>query len=405
MDFFREALEPYIDFNESCDIISSNRKTDGTYHVYLTDIKSEFLTLAPAHSSIILKELSQKQAEIYRKVSAVWNPHLETVYGVLEKDGHYLSVSEFIQAPQYLNYEYRSINLEDYIREFGCFSEKDALLLLCQLCDGVEALRKINLTHGDISPQNILLTDASPWNPAIAGSSKRHAVQRDITQYLSVKIIDFDISKEKKKSDHEVTTIVGTSSFAAPEIIDYRYPSDRVDIYSLGCILHYMITGKSPKDSDMKISRNQISRGTFRIIKHCTAAYEMRYKNAAKLKQAILHEMRCPTNPLLTVLYRIPGFRTRRIWKMAVALYFYSAFFLTLIPPLLYGKSPGLDETGFCLCFIIEVIFVCDVFHLGDLSMKYTYLAAKYPPIRYLVKFLILIALLVLYFIIYVFLL
>lgn len=390
IDYFRDALEPYIEFNEEFNLISASNKSGKTYHVYLTDIKREFLTLAPDHSSIILKELSSQQAAIYRKICSLWNPHLETVYGILEQDGHFLSFNEFIQAPQCLDYNYRSISLADYIQHYGCFTEQEALLLLYQLCDGVEALQKINLTHGDISPQNILLTDAAPPNELLS----KFARKNHIIYSFFAKIIDFDIAKEKKESDHQVTTIIGTSSFAAPEILDYRYPSDKVDIYSLGCILHYMITGKSPKDTDTKISEKQMQRRTYRIIKHCTAAYDIRYKNITKLKQNVLHEIKHPTN---TFLNKIPGFRTRRIWKMIVAVYGYGTYFFALLLHFVYDYSFDKEDILLNICFIVEVILVCDVFHLGKLSASYTYISTKYPIIRYLVKFLILIIVFIFY--------
>lgn len=367
IDFFRDKLEQYTYFDKSLDQISSSQKQDGsTRHVYLTDIKEAYLTMAQDHNSIIIKELSKTQAEIYQKLSSTWNPYLETIYGILEQDGHYISINEFIEAPKALNCETRSLSLEEYVTQYGCFSEQDALFLLLQLCSGVKELQNMNLTHGDISPQNILLTDALKW-------------QED-TQRITLKIIDFDITKQKKQSNHEVTTVLGTGPFAAPEILDYRYPSDKVDLYSLGCILHYMITGSSPKNYDYQVSKKQISRGTLRIIKHCTAGYEVRCKNAAKLEKEILHQLHVAANIVSACIYSIPGFRSGTFWKMLVACYFYISITIGCI------LSPQKDDLMYSALFVMEILFVFDVFHLGDLSMTYTYLKSKLPFLKYLVK-------------------
>lgn len=382
IDLFMDELTKYLDFNADFNLISSNQKSGNNYHVYLTDIKKEFLTLIPNKSSVIIKELSKSQAEIYHKLSTVWNLYLETIYGVLEKNGHYISINEFIETPQSLACKERSISLAEYVTSFGCFSETDALILLYQLCEGVETLQKMNFTHGDISPQNILLTDTSKWESIFSPLPST-------TSKISVKIIDFDVSKKIKNCKHNVTTVVGTEPFAAPEILDFRYPSDKIDIYSLGCILHFMIIGKSPKNFDIRTSQKLMHPGTFRIIKHCTSSYETRYKNTQKLKKEILRQFKYPTNIFLTILYHVPGFRSHKFWKMVIAIYVYSAC-ITSIAVLfhMYHTIPR-DELLSFIIFFLEIIFVFDVFHLGDLSSKYAYLKTRFPALKYIVKSLI----------------
>ena len=41
-------------------------------------------------------------------------------------------------------------------------SEKEALIFLLQLCEALENISELSLVHGDVSPQNILLTDVLP---------------------------------------------------------------------------------------------------------------------------------------------------------------------------------------------------------------------------------------------------
>lgn len=321
IDFFQDDLKYYFDFNKDFNRISSIQKANSSeYEVYLTDIKSEFRVCAQ-DGCIIIKELSTQQAKIYRQISVLWNPYLETIYGVLEKEGHYISFNEFVKAPNSLCWANRSLNLEEYILHFGCFSEKDALILLWQLCEGIKALQKIHLTHGDIAPQNILLTDTCQWevfsSPFSATSGK-----------LSLKLIDFGISREKKDRDHEVTTVIGTKPFAAPEILDFRHPTDRIDIYSLGCILHYMVTGKSPKEIDIKLTKKHISRGLYYIIEHCTASYEKRYQNIPKLQREIIYQYRCSSNIIYMLLSYIPGLKSLHPLKHIIVFILYTLFLL-----------------------------------------------------------------------------
>lgn len=322
---FRDDLKEFFDFNEHIGLLSSNEKYDGIpCHVYLTDIKQEYLTLAPNDSSVIIKELTYEQALIYHKISQTFHPHLESVYCVLEREGHFLSISEFIKAPNCLDYSQRSVSLEEAVTQFGCFSERDALIYLCQLCEGIEALHRLNLTHNDISPKNILLTNAPAWEQEISTTPSA-------SQKIWMKLIDFDISKEQKKWNHSVTTVMGTTPYAAPEILDFRHPTNRVDIYSLGCILYYMLTGQSPKDTDINTHTKQFRRNTMRIINRCTTNYEKRYKNASELKTAALHGIQILDSRLPKWIWYIPGFRSYTYWKIILAIWCYYLIFCILI--------------------------------------------------------------------------
>ena len=289
--FFQDELQVYFDFHEEFDRISSSCTSDGhTYHIYLTDIRQEYRT-CPYGGSVIIRELSPAQAANYRKFAEkLWNPYLESIYGVLEKEGHAISIHEFVEAPTSLQWENRSMSLEEYVGRFGCLSEKDALILLWQLGEAIRALRRFQITHGDIAPQNILLTDSCPWETLYSPlpATSRH---------ISVKLIDFGISKKIKGTNHSVTTVIGTKPFAAPEILDFKNPSDRADIYSAGCILHYMLTGKSPKEEGMKTFPKAFGAGTLHMIDRCTDDYARRYPNAAMLQKDIIRQLRYLDKP------------------------------------------------------------------------------------------------------------
>lgn len=383
IDLFRDDLNEFFDFDEKLDLISSNEKYKGmTHHVYLTDIRSEYLTLAPEENSIIIKELTYEQALIYHKISQTFHPHLETVYCVLEREGHFISINEFIKTPDCLDYDQRSVSLEEAVTQFGCFSERDALIYLCQLCEGIDALHKINLTHHDISPKNILLTNASEWGQEIS-------LIPPASQKIWLKLIDFDISTEQKKWNHSVTTVMGTTPYAAPEILDFRHPTNRVDIYSLGCILYYMLTGQSPKDTDMNTCKKPFSRNTMRIINKCTANYESRYKNVSELKAAALRGIQMLDSRLPKWIWQIPGFRSHTYWKMTLALTYYFCFFVYL---------SSVDYIPISLIQIVILLIIFDIFHFEDKFPKYTSWKNTYPRFALTMKILIILLILILFY-------
>lgn len=284
----QQALEKYIDFDFLDELSSPKQKKDGNfYSTYSAELQPEYMTLASDQGSVILKEISPEQAAVYEKLSASWNPYIETVFGVLTVSGQYLAVNEFIKKPSQLIYtsshlaEKRCLSLEDYVNNYGCLSENEAIIFLIQLCKGLESLASSSLVHGDVAPQNILLTD----RPSIIPEPYMHI--EGLHQKICCKLIDFDITSKFKDHNHMVTVVAGTNPYAAPEILDYKNPTDRVDIYSLGCVLTFMLTGKSPKQISFQDLHRLCSKRIRKIIVKCTADYSGRYKKISSLRHKL----------------------------------------------------------------------------------------------------------------------
>lgn len=376
-------LEQYIDFDFVDRLAAPKRKRDGRdYSTYLGVLRPEYASLAPDGRTIVIKEIMPAQEKAYRNLSSIWSPYLETVYGVFPVGDFYITLNEFIRKPSSLPYsdealrEKHSLSLEDYINHFGCLSEPEALIFLVLLCKGLEALQKIHIVHGDISPQNILLTDRLSLCPC------PYPKVKGIHHAISVKIIDFDIAREKKGSEHLVTAVEGTRLFAAPEILDYQSPTDRVDLYSLGCILSYMLTGKSPKQLAPKELQKACSPRVERIIKKCTLDYSRRYRNITLLKQELLTtiEVLSPSR----FLYRIPGFRFGQPWRACAAILVYGCFLKTVIDAL--TRQTNCLET---LAALLIPILGFDLFFLGEHSRTYMNYRNKHPWIRIIARILL----------------
>lgn len=366
-------LGQYIDFDFVDWLAEPKRKRDGRYYAtYLGVLKPDYAPLVPGIRTLVIKEIMPAQMQTYCNLSSVWSPYLETVYGILPMGDCFIALNEFIRKPSCLCYtdealrERHSLSLEDYICYFGCLSKQEALVFMLQLCEGIEALKKFHIVHGDISPQNILLTDRfslldCPY-PKLKG----------IHHAISVKIIDFDIAREQKGIGHLVTSVEGTRLFAAPEILDYQSPTDRVDIYSLGCILSYMLTGKSPKQFTPKQLREVCGPRIWRVIEKCTLDYSHRYRSITLLKREIRTTIAilCPSN----FLHRIPGFRLERFGPMCVAACGYACLFLMFCFVLMEPEM-GFEMLVICLMPILGF----DIFRLGELSYTYISYRDRHP--------------------------
>ena len=377
-------LKPYLKIGMIDDLTEGQHKELATYYAPLKPTHENHREDSYQSSHLIVKELDAMRVPIYEKLTKHTNPYLEHIFGVTQIGGRTYSFQECIQPPSLPEIEWQelSLSLEDYVRRVRKgmpFSETEALIFLYELCEGLKGLHKEKLFHGDLSPQNILLTDAEFF------TEKRFQKIEGIHQKIAPKIIDFGNAKDNKEKNHQVTTIMGTKPYAAPDILDFHNPTDqRADIYSLGCILSFMLTGISPKQGEVQ---SKVSKSIWKIIETCTASYYERFANVEKLQKRILKELRISSSVTQRILWSIPGFRSHNYLKMAVACYFYFSFLFGGISAA-YAKEYAVAIIMPTL-FLISVICLFDVFHLMDLAKGHCYFLRKHKIMALLIRLLV----------------
>lgn len=141
-----------------------------------------------------------------------------------------------------------------------------------QLCEGVAFLHRHSIIHRDLRPKNILLK------------------QNDFDG--TVKITDFGLSKYIDATDHDQSVSssttqagseVGSFGFYAPEVLRRQKQTSKVDIFSLGCCIFYLLTGgrrphEDPSDRTNKyglITNIYSSRSDLSALSHCPEAMHM----------------------------------------------------------------------------------------------------------------------------------
>ena len=109
-----------------------------------------------------------------------------------------------------------------------------AIDVLSQLCDALAAIHTAGIVHRDLKPENIFLTT------------------RDGAADF-VKVLDFGVCKFNEAEGGRLTATgdtIGTPLFMAPEQVEGRPDCDhRADIYALGAILFFVLTGRAPFDA------------------------------------------------------------------------------------------------------------------------------------------------------------
>lgn len=111
---------------------------------------------------------------------------------------------------------------ESLVKESGVLPEAEATRIASEVCEAAGALHELGVIHRDISPRNIVVS-----------SDGAH-------------LIDLGIARLRVEGAVRDTNALGTYGFAAPEQYGFEQTDARSDVYSIGCVLGYLLTGLVP---------------------------------------------------------------------------------------------------------------------------------------------------------------
>jgi serine/threonine-protein kinase len=122
-------------------------------------------------------------------------------------------------------------NLDRLVREHGPFEPRRAIRILRQICGALHEAHAAGLVHGDIKPGNILLCERGGV-PEVA------------------KLLDFGLARGLAPTSSK-GTIAGSPPYMSPEQAAGMESLDgRTDIYSLGAVGYFLLTGRPPFQRD-----------------------------------------------------------------------------------------------------------------------------------------------------------
>src|SRR5258706_16337052 len=159
-----------------------------------------------------------------QRASALNHPNIGAVYDVVEHAGELWVVMEYIEGETLRRRLKQPISTEEFFA------------IATQCCDGLQAAHEKGIIHGDIKPENIMLT---PGN--------------------RVKILDFGVARrvwraaapdEATRSMPTMTASGGTPAYMAPEVLLQQPDDGRSDLFSIGLVFYEMLGGEQPFQSD-----------------------------------------------------------------------------------------------------------------------------------------------------------
>lgn len=147
------------------------------------------------------------------------HPHIARVYYVGETEAWSYIVFEYVEG----------VNLRDLVIRQGPLSIDDTVCYACQVAEALQHASERSVVHRDIKPSNVLVTSEG-----------------------IIKVVDMGLARTTAldQSANDLTAsgvTLGTFDYISPEQArDPRIADVRSDLYSLGCTMYYMLSGRPP---------------------------------------------------------------------------------------------------------------------------------------------------------------
>ncbi len=287
----------------------------------------------------VRKNLSSAHREVYLALRGITSQNLPRIYECISLKNEFVVIEELIVGD----------TLHELVRQGEMFHER-AVSIMIDICNVLFILHSMvpPIIHRDIKPENILVT-----NDGV------------------VKLMDFDIARNYDRDKSQDTEHMGTVGYAAPEHFGFGQTDARSDIYSCGVVLNFLLTGQMLEE---RMAEGNLGM----VVNRCTQINPIhRYQNVFELRQALggnvgrrdsifsgnnleygvgnhvtydvrnhvqLFEKRNgeekgPSYARDWQKFLPPGFRTLKLWKIAVAIFFYCLIFYCVLSADFEAKS------------------------------------------------------------------
>jgi eukaryotic-like serine/threonine-protein kinase len=247
------------------------------------------------HRIVAIKEMSQhglSPQEVTEATAAfkrealllagLTHPNLPRIYEHFTEAGQWYLVMDFIEG------ETLETRLQN--SSYGRLSIKEAMQITTQLCTVLDYLhtRQPPVIFRDLKPANIILTPEG-----------------------QLYLIDFGIARHFKPGQLKDTIAFGSPGYAAPEQYGKKQTTPRADVYSLGVILHQMLTGQDPAEEPFSFASPRIYNAfvyhelAMLVMQMVEMDVDKRPTSVAVVKQRLQEIVRGETEPDITAAHAL----------------------------------------------------------------------------------------------------
>jgi serine/threonine-protein kinase len=169
---------------------------------------------------VILKRF-EREAQV---TASMRSPHTIQLYDFgISVEGRFYYVMELLDG----------FDCDSLVQRFGPLAPERVIHLLRQVCNSLAEAHEYDLIHRDIKPANIYVC--------------RYGRNVDFVKVLDFGLVTSDGAREDDTKLTAENVAGGTPAFMAPEQVLGNRPVDaRTDIYALGCVAYWLLTGYLP---------------------------------------------------------------------------------------------------------------------------------------------------------------
>src|ERR687888_400900 len=164
------------------------------------------------------RDYSMRFVREAQAVARLNHPNIVQVYDFGEEADIAYLVMEFIRGKE----------LKTFFDANERFDLKEAVRIMCELCDALDFAHNAGIIHRDIKPANVML-DAQ--------------ARTKLTDFGVARVTDSDKTSVERT---QAGTMVGTPAYMSPEQITGGSIDKRTDVFSAGIILYQFLTGEKP---------------------------------------------------------------------------------------------------------------------------------------------------------------
>jgi len=164
----------------------------------------------------------QREAKVLASLN---HPNIATIHGLEDSGDTHALVMELVEGP----------TLADRIKQ-GPIPVDEAVRIARQIADALEYAHERGIIHRDLKPANVKVTNDDAVKVLDFGLAK--ALEGDLSS------IDISTSPTISRMATQQGVLLGTAAYMSPEQAKAKSVDRRADIWSFGCVLYEMLTGK-----------------------------------------------------------------------------------------------------------------------------------------------------------------